>query len=41
MRPAFGGEFLSADITKPAAPLSCWACRERLAQLRGVCRRCY
>ena len=23
------------------APLSCLACRERLAHLRGVCPRCY
>ena len=41
MRPDFDDEFLSVEITEPAAPLSCLACRERLAQLRGVCPRCY
>jgi hypothetical protein len=25
----------------PSGPVSCLACRERVAHLRGVCARCY
>ena len=41
MRPDFDDESLSVEITDSAALSSCLTCHERLAQLRGVCPRCY